>query len=283
MKTATFAPDELNLDIRSFAVPVSAYTGMRNMRNVGEGVSRAKGETLFAGAPSTPPKFAASAVVNGVVWLVYMGAGGVFATDGTNHFDISPTTGWLDFSQGQMTAGTLNGFLIFAAGNKPPWYWDRSFAVGAVKPMPGWLTPSVDPLCVAAFGQHAFAASMLGATQQYERLCWSDLAALGTVPASWVPTATNQAGELVLSTGGGPVRAMKGLGPSLMVYRTVGAFAVSFVGRPYIYTARKLSAEAGCASTNSVAEVRGSHVILAPGDLIITDGTTLRSIGEARV
>lgn len=279
---ADFAPQGLNLDIAPFALAPDSYTGMRNMRVSGQGVNRAEGVAQLAGTLLFVPKFAMTAIFNNEVWLVYMGAGGVGVTNGTSHYNVTPSTGWADFQSGTMTGGLMNGYPIFNAQNRAPWYWNGTLAVGGVKPLPGFLTNTL-ARCVAPFGSHIFAGSLSDASIRLERLAWSDLAGPGTVPATWTPTATNQAGEIDLSTGGGQINNMRGLGAQLMVYRVTGAYAVQYVGRPYIYTARKLSADVGAASSNSVAEVRGAHCILSPGDLVMGDGTTLRSIGEARV
>jgi hypothetical protein len=106
---------------------------------------------------------------------------------------------------------------------------------------------------------------------------------LGNVPVSWTPTAANQAGDLFLGVGAGPVMVMQGLGQNLMTYRTAGCWAISYTGRPFIYTARKVSSEVGAASLNAVVQVGGSHAVMTPGDFIITDGTAVRSLGEGRV
>lgn len=280
----SFSPQGLVLDLPPFAADPSAYTAMKNMRVAGVGVERALGQQAFAGVLQVFPKFAMAVPVGNAIYLLYMGGGGVWATDGTTHFDVTPTTGWIDFTTGTMTGQLLNGIAIFSQPGAAPWYWDGALVANSVKPLPGWLTGSVTANVIAAFGQHAFAGSVAGAAAtDGGRLCWSDAAALGTVPASWVPTATNQAGELLLGTGAGRITAMKGLNASLMVYRRTGCFAVQYVGRPYIYTSRKLSADVGAASMNAVVEMRGQHVILAPGDIVLTDGVSVRSIGDERI
>jgi hypothetical protein len=76
---------------------------------------------------------------------------------------------------------------------------------------------------------------------------------------------------------------MQGLGQNLMVYRTSGCWAITYSGRPFIYTARKVSSDVGAASMNAAAQVKGMHAVITPGDFVLTDGTSVRSIGEGRV
>jgi hypothetical protein len=164
----------------------------------------------------------------------------------------------------------------------PPWYWDTTLIAGAVKPLPGWIAGKQCRV-IGAFGQHLFAGGLYGAVVEDEQVAWSDAAVAGTVPATWTPTATNQAGQLGLSTGLGPIQNMQPLASSLMVYRAQGLFAMDYVGRPYIYTARPVSTLAGAASMNCVLNVKGSHIVMSQGDIIQTDGVQVRSLGEGRL
>lgn len=278
-----FAPQGLVQDVAPYAAPLATYTQMRNMRTTGDGVTRARGVQQFAGALLGPPRWGMAAIRQAEVWMVYAGPSGVFVTNGVSHYPITPAAGFTSFALGAGTGGLLNDWACFNFQNSVPWYWDRNIVADSCKPLPGWLGAGVRARVLAAFGSHLFAGSISDTAQRFERLAWSDAAATGLVPASWIPTATNQAGELDLSTGAGPINAMRGLGQQLMVYRLTGCFSVQYVGRPYIYTARPVSASAGAASTNAVAEAKGSHVILSQGDIVLADGTNIRSIGEGRV
>jgi hypothetical protein len=274
-------------DVPAFAAPVDVYTNLQNMRVNGAGMTRAAGEQeLYQDIGSGvlfPPKWVIGVIRQGAVWILYAGDAGVGVTDGTAHYNVTPTTGWQPMQPGEMMGGLFNGIVVFNNPVSAPWYWDGGLVVGSVKPLPGFPTGAVAK-ALAPFNSHIFAGSISQAGNTNDgRLLWSDVAVPGNVPASWTPTATNQAGELFLSTGSGAIRAMVGLGSQLMVYRATGCWAVSYVGRPYIYTQRKVAAEVGCASTNSVAMVRGSHLVVTPGDIVLTDGTAVRSIGEDRV
>jgi len=262
-----------------------AYSAAANMRVTPAGMQRADGSVPFVpavGPTGVAPKWCMLYIDANTPMVLFAGAAGVVRSDGNTHLSVTPSSGWTDFNAGEMTSGVLNGIPVFNAPNMPPWYLDMSGGTDIVKPLPNWLAGSAANV-LAPFNQHLFAGSVLGASLDYERLAWSDVAGPGTVPATWTPTATNQAGDLNLGVGIGPVMAMRGLGPQLMVYRASGCWAVQYVGRPYIYTARKVSSDVGAATRNSVADVMGQHVVLSPGDMIITDGTNARSIGEGRV
>lgn len=270
----------VNLDLAAIAMRPDECSNLRNMRSSGTGLERGPGVEALPFTPAFPPKFVMTALNGAQLYIIYMGDAGVHAWDGTADQDITPATGWVAFTAGTMTGCILNGFPCFNTPGVPPWYWN--FAAD-VAPLPGYLANTTANIITAA-NAHLFSCSTrLSGVDNWERVAWSDAAAGGTVPATWVPTATNQAGDLLLGVGAGPVRAARLLGANLLIYRETGCYSLTYVGRPYIYTARRVSSDVGCASMNGVAEFRGSHVVLAPGDLVLTNGTEVRSIGEGRV
>jgi hypothetical protein len=210
--------------------------------------------------------------------LLVAGGAGLRLSDGNTWTNPGTPAGWSDWTGGQMTGGVLNGFPVFNAPTMAPMWWNGTVAA----PLPGWFAGKTTNV-LAPFNAHIFAGSLIGSSIDHELLAWSDAAAVDTVPASWTPTATNQAGDLTLGVGVGPVQVMLGLGQNLMVYRTSGCWAVTYTGRPFIYTARKVSSDVGAASMNAAAQVKGMHAVITPGDFVLTDGTTARSIGEGRV
>ena len=277
-KVQEFAPIGVNLDSMPVALKADVYTSMQNMRTTGSGMTRADGETPYDPQVPISPKWGILFNDGYTPLLLVAGDAGVYVSDGTEWLDMTPATGWHAFTAGNMTGGLLNGYPVFNAAGMTPWYFDGA----EVKPLPGWLA---DKQCftLAPFNQHLFAGSVIGAEIDNEALAWSDAATLGNVPITWVPTSANQAGDLYLGLGSGPVQCMHPLMQNLVVYRTAGCYAVTYSGRPYIYTSRKVSSEIGAASCNAVARVGNSHVLMTPGDFIITDGTAVRSIGEGRV
>jgi hypothetical protein len=273
-----FSPQGVNLDSMPVALAADVYTGVSNMRTSGSGMTRADGETPYDPQVPIAPKWGICFNVGYAPVLLVAGDAGVQISDGAVWTDVKPASGWNAFTAGQMTGGLLNGYPVFNAPGMAPWYYDGT----VVKPLPGWLAGK-QTFTLAPFNQHLFAGSIISASIDNEYLAWSDAATLGNVPLTWTPTTANQAGDLYLGLGSGPVMAMHPLMENLMVYRTAGCYAVTYSGRPFIYTARKVSAEIGAASCNAVARVGSSHALMTPGDFILTDGTAVRSIGEGRV
>lgn len=276
-KVLEFNPAGVNIDSMPAALGPDVYTAAQNMRTTGSGMTRADGEIRFTPTVPGAPKWGIICQVGGAQILLAVGDAGCWKTDGGAWVNVTPA-GWIAFQGGSMTGGLLNGYPVFSAPGMEPWYFDGAI----VKKLPGWIAGQ-QCMCLAPFNQHIFAASIIATNLDNEQLRWSDAATLGGVPIAWTPTLANQAGDLYLGLGSGPVQAMAPLMQNLMVYRTEGLYAVTYSGRPFIYTARKVSHEIGAASQNTVARFGNSHVVMTPGDFAITDGTAIRSIGDGRV
>jgi hypothetical protein len=279
---AAFAPTGVIFDESPAAVAPDSWTGGKNMRVQGAGSELTRGQVLVHPTPGYTHKFGMLTPVGEVAYQLYMGDQGVTISDGVTAIASFLPAGWTPFQAGNMTGAVLGGVAVFNRRGAPPWYWNQTPAAGSVLPVPGWLAGE-SAACIGAFGQHLFAGSLYAVSSGEERLAWSDAAPSGEIPGSWIPTATNQAGELSLNVGLGPIRAMRALGNSLMVYRGTSMYAIDYVGRPYIYSARLVSDGAGAASSNTVITVKGTHVLLTLGDIVQSDGTTVRSLGEGRI
>lgn len=283
-----FALGGVNVDSMPAALAPDVYSAAQNMRSTGSGMTRADGESVYAPAVTLSPKWGILFSQNGAPRMLVAGDGGVAVTDGGTWTNVTPGLPevWGPFAAGTMTGGILNGYPVFGAppsgpSQMPPWYYDGA----AVKRLPDWPADRIG-WSLAPFNQHIFAASptmVATGTMDEERVEWSDAGTLGGIPVAWTPTASNQAGDLYLGLGKGPVMCMAPMGDSLMAYRAEGLYAITYSGRPYIYTARKLSEAVGAASHNAVARVPAGQVVLTPGDIVLTDGTQVRSIGDGRV
>lgn len=280
-KTATFAPSGVVLDEVPPACAPDVYTGCNNWRVQSAGMQLASGQVVLHSA-TIQPKFGMLAPVDAIGYSLLMGDGGVSISDGGAQVATVLPAGWGPFTAGTMTGAVLGGVAAFNYRGAPPWYWDTTLAGAFVKPLPGWIAGK-QARVIGTFGQHLFAGGLYGAIVEDEQVAWSDAAVAGTVPASWVPTLTNQAGQLGLSTGKGPIQVMQSLANSLMVWRSEGLFAIDYVGRPYIYTSRLVASHSGAASMNCVLNVKGTQVVLSAGDIVQTDGVQVRSIGEGRL
>jgi len=275
-------PSGVVLDEVAAACGPDVYTSCMNFRVSGAGMKLAGGQAWLHTLASVVPQFGMLAPVDATPYSLIMGPGGVGVSDGSAVVATLVPANWTAFTPGTMTGAVLGGVAVFNYRERPPWYWDGTLVSGAVKPLPGWIAGK-QARVIGAFGQHLFAGGFYGAAVEDSLLCWSDVAVAGSVPVTWNPTTTNQAGSLNLSTGKGPIQALEPLGNSLMCWRTEGVFAVEFAGLPYVYVAREVSLAAGAANLNCVLQVKGTQVALTPGDIVQMDGTQMRSLGEGRL
>lgn len=281
-QAVNLGPSGVVLDEVSAACGPDVYTGCMNFRVAGAGMKLCGGQAVLHALAGFTPKFGLLAPVDATMYSLVMGTGGVAVSDGGVIVATLVPAGWADFTAGTMTGAQLGGVSVFNSRGMVPWYWDGTLGASAVAPLPGWIAGK-QARVIGAFGQHLFAGGMYGAAVEDSLVCWSDAAASGTVPATWVPSVTNQAGSLNLSTGKGPIQALEPLGNSLMCWRTEGVFAIEFAGLPYVYVAREISLAGGAAALNCVLNVKGTQVALTPGDIVQMDGVQMRSLGEGRL
>jgi hypothetical protein len=281
-----FAPAGFNSDLAPYTVPPSEYTAAFNVRFNGSRAERFGGAAVVfddAQAYIGPPRWAATTIINGLPWILYLGDWGVAVTNGTNHYNVTPAGWQAPPAPGSVTGCTINNIICFTHIDVVPYYWDGNTVAGSVKPLPGFLANTRCRI-LRAFRQNLFAGDILSAGgRQQDRVLWSDFAPVNAVPPTWTPTATNGAGEMLLSDGLGAVLEMQPMHDFLMVYKAGAAYAISFVGRPYIFSQRRMAAAVGAISNNAVCVLRGSHVVCAQGDIVIADGSSVRSIIDQRI
>lgn len=178
------------------------------------------------------------------------------------------------------SSALLNGLPIISNSREPPVYWDASTVL---KVLPGW--PAGDSCrFIAVLKFHIFAFNITGAGGNFEHLVrWSSATEPGTVPNEWEPSATNDAGDVLLADSPGPILCAYPLGDSLYIYKRSATYQARYVGGQNVYSFRKVQSSSGALTSRSVCDVGGSHFIVADGDIILNDGTTRRSIGESRV
>jgi hypothetical protein len=67
---------------------------------------------------------------------------------------------------------------------------------------------------------------------------------------------------------------------TLIVYKTMGIYVLSYVAGQYVYTQRKLFSTIGALGNNCVQEYRGEHWVLTGDDVVRHDGQTYKSALE---
>jgi hypothetical protein len=181
----------------------------------------------------------------------------------------------------EWASALLNGVPIFTNGADLLMYWDGNTANDFLA-LPDWPA-TTSCKSVATFKYHVFALDIDGPGGHFEsQVKWSDAAEPGTVPASWTPAADNEAGDVELSDTPGPALLARTLAGSLLIYKRSAIYQADYVGGTNIFSFRRALNNVGALTRRAVAELNGQHLVVTDGDIVLTDGVNVKSIGEAR-
>ncbi len=180
----------------------------------------------------------------------------------------------------EYSSALINGIPILNNSKNEPRYWPGS---GNLVKLPGWTdTETAKVIAVTKF--HVFALNISGPGGTFPNLVkWSSATEPGTVPASWTPQPDNDAGSFELADTPGEILCAVQLEDSLFVYKRTATYQVRFVGGQNVFSQRKIQSASGALTPRSVCDIGGAHFIVSDGEILISDGTTRRNVGEARM
>lgn len=212
-------------------------------------------------------------------WLLFEDDGTAWAIEGNNATQIDATLLQAVGNPFEHSSALLNGLPVYSNGSDEPTYWAGANLVT----LPDW-TATETCAFLTVFKFHIFALNISGPGGTFHNLVkWSAAAEPGTVPSSWTPAATNQAGDVELSDSPGPVLCAYPLRDSLVIYKKSAMYLVQYVGGNQVFSFRKIQSSSGALTSRSVCDVNGQHFVVTDGDIVLTDGTNRRSVGESRV
>ena len=175
--------------------PQDAWNMARNVlfRN-GESVAAGNDLPVFPFASTNPETMVYVEPFDTGYW-VYASEDGVFATDGSVEYDITPTL-WTGFTSGTVwTSCVINGLAVVNASTSAPVWWDGNPA-NPCTILPDW---EVGGRCLCMRAHKAFLFAIGYISDNGARVKWSDAAEPGTVPQVWTPAADNLAGFVDLA------------------------------------------------------------------------------------
>lgn len=253
----------------------------KNVRFSAQSAYSMLGEAQVYGATPGPILWARWGIQQSVPVVVYVGATFLGCYDGAYH-DLTPA-GWLEVSSPEDVTGCIfNDYLIVNAQPNIP--YSIPISHDSADPLPGW-DATWSCAGVASFKQSIVA---LGAVTpnpgfQYQTVRWSDQADPGTLPAEWLETPENDAGLLEASQFPGQLLASCALGDdSLALYKAQGAFALSYIGGPFVMGLRMLPGIAGALGSHAVYSLGQQNIVLTLGDLVRHNGIVQKSMIDGR-
>jgi len=286
MKSPTyvqFKHSGIVLDLPPEEAPIESWTGGENIQFQDRATRRVGGYASFAAPVSgAGPLFAMSVISGEINYWMYCTASGIYVTDGSLHFDLTPAAGLTPVTAGEWTGCVLNGVPVLNNGREAPLYWNLNTATKCA-PLTGWPAGATCK-AIRAFKYHLFALNVNNGTTEFpSSLWWSKAALPGTIPAEWTPSATNDAGDMDLGDTIGEIVDGLALRDNFLVYKEFATYSLSYVSGQFVYTSRKLFLTSGVAARNCVAEVDGAHFIFTGGDVIRTDGQNFESLVDLKV
>lgn len=272
----------VSTDLPSWATPPDFFTLANNIVFRQGVAERAPATIERYASPSVAPYIILNTQLGGVNYWVYVGASQAYAVETSNHSNITHASGHQSNTEvNRLSLGLLNGIPFFSNGLDEPMYWDYN-GTGLLVDLPGWVaTQSCGFMVAHRF--HLFAFDISGPGGDFpNQVLWSDAAAPGAVPASWTAAADNEAGSAILADTPGELVSAANTRGSLMIYKTGSTHIANYVGGEEIYEFRTLFVESGALCRHAVADVNGAHVVVTDGDIVLTDGTNIKSIADKR-
>lgn len=212
-------------------------------------------------------------------WLIFEDDGTAWAVEGDNATQIDDSLLAAVGDPVNFSSSLLNGVPVISNGADEPVYWGGSDLLT----LTDWTATETCQF-ITAFKYHLFALDISGPGGTFTSLLrWSKAAEPGTIPDEWTPAADNDAGDVELSDSPGALLCAYPMRDSLMIYKRSAAYQVKYVGGNNVFNFRKVQSTSGALTRRSVCDVNGMHLVVSDGDIVMTDGSTRRSIGEARV
>lgn len=213
-------------------------------------------------------------------WLIFEDDGTAWYIEGANATQMDNSLLAAVGDPVDFSSTRLNGVPVISNGADEPVFWAGP---GNLATLTDWTATETCQF-ITAFKFHLFALDISGPGGTFPNLLrWSDAAAPGTIPSSWTPGASTQAGDVELSDSPGGLLCAYPMRDSLLIYKRSATYQAQFVGGNNIFNFRKVMSTSGALTRRSVCDVNGKHLVVSDGDIIMSDGNTRSSLGESRV
>lgn len=205
---------------------------------------------------------------------VYTGLAKMYAMQNNVHTDITRISGdYTGTIDDRWTSAILSSTLLLNNGKDVPQFWAGNPAAKAadIAAWPATLRCKV----LRTFDNYVFALNITeSGINLPSTIRWSSGADPGTLPASYVPAATNDAGRVSGVLSSTPDYVIDGLqlGNTFMIYKENSTYAAQYVGGSEIFALRSIAKTSGILAIECVAAFAGGHAVLADGDIVVNAG-----------
>ncbi len=274
-------PVGLIADLSPANVPPERYTAARNIVFDQDRSRRQQGIRYRTPTPLFKPERVQYREFQGVNQMLYAGADGI-GLDAVTQYDITPAGYPVNLALGQHGWTLLNGVPVWNHRGSTPHYHDGESA-NAMQQIPAWPAGWFCNRMVAFKFYLLALGGGDGVSDVEDQMRWSSSADPGLLPAEWLPTPENDAGDMAFADTPGPVLDALPLRDTLVVYKGTGMYLVQFLGGIFVFGQRKLFSETGLLAPGCVVSFRGRHYCVTEGDIIVHDGSQAQSIADGQI
>jgi hypothetical protein len=176
-------------------------------------------------------------------------------------------SGSVKISVGGETSSAINasGSWIVTASDT------SSFEITPTKDFSGTITPTMQEITGVVENNYP------------HKLRWSASAEDGAVPAEWLPTLENDAGDDLLGETPGHIVGGVLMREALYVIKEDAAYIMNYVGGQFVMRVDRMHGSTGTPLQKGYVEMKGALVTCSTRDLVSFDGQTANSIAAGRV
>lgn len=292
-----FAESGINSDLPEWSLKPGAITYGENFRvkngKVGNFGSYEDWNTP-TGAPSSFNPGYGLRVKGSSDFIITAGRTAVYVFDGSSFSDISNVAGYTGISTDDELSWTGCMLGQIPVINNPaayPEYWSPQSTTQVMQDIPFVNTVSTFRSlayhCKAMRSHKNFLIAMNlteGGNDEIDAYRWSHPADTNSLPFTWDEgDPTNLAGKASLGGDGGPIIDGLSLRDAFAIYSETAIDILDYTGDSFVFERRELSSTIGLLARRGIAEIKGTHFIIADGDIVSNDGNKIQSIVHKRI
>lgn len=216
----------------------------------------------------------------------------------TTTASITTSSGTKDFSATtaiRWSGDVLGGLAIINNGVNAPYYWNPAAITNHLVELDWdtsagtkWSTRSEGATVCRVFRTYREYGIGLYTTENGtdypRRLRWSHPATPGGVPATWDETDTAlDAGYKDFDESMDELVDALPLGDRMIIYKRTSTWAMQYTGGQYVHQFYRLFDNSGLLTQDCVQAIDGKHIVVTRNDVIIHDGSSMKSVATGRV
>lgn len=292
LQLTNFAKNGINSDLMPWDLPGDFLTELSNIRISRSKLSPFGGEVRWA---DLPVDFEPGLVMyvnssQGTFWLI-AGLDKVYVYDGSTFTNISSLAGYVSISEEDLWNGCmLSNIPIINNVNSFPEYWPQQNVSTKLIYLPWdatntWADVNQSCRILRSHKQFLFAMDLsIDGLEVVDGVRWSAPADIAGVPNSWDEfDVTNVAGLTTLGGAGGRIIDGLSLRDAFVVYREGGVSVFDYIGGQFVWQIRNFTTTNGLISKNCIVEVKGKHLFIGNGDILVNDGNSIESLMQNRL